>query len=382
MSSARCSGEVLVLGGGLAGAVAAIVLARAGRRVTLLEREREPKHKVCGEFLSAEALHLLQSLGVSPAGLGAMPIHGVRLCSTRSVTASQLPFPAMSLTRRRLDPALLEAAENAGVVVRRGVAIESLAREDGAWRAGLSGGETIAAPDAVLATGKRDLRGHVRPAGPQGDLVAMKMYWRLVPAQAAALGRNVELLLHPGGYTGLEPVEQGMANLTCLVQRKRLTKLGGWEGLLAELRDRCPQARTRLEGAEPLLARPLAVASIPYGFVRRVAAGERLWAVGDQAAVIPSFTGDGMSIALYSGVRAAESMLAGESAAAFQAGLHGELRWQVARATALSRALVHEPSKRLLVGMVRLMPALLRGAATATRLPKTAMAMRVAPGTV
>ncbi|MGI4826982.1 MAG: NAD(P)/FAD-dependent oxidoreductase [Janthinobacterium lividum] len=372
--------DVAVLGGGLAGAAAAIVLARAGRRVTLLEREREPKHKVCGEFLSAEALHLLRMLGVSPKELGATPIHGVRLCAAGSVTESALPFRAMSLTRRRLDPAMLQAAEAAGVDVRRGVAIESLLCENGVWRASLSGGEAVVAASAVLATGKHDLRGHTRPEGPQGDLVAMKMYWRLDPAQAAALGGNVELLLHPGGYTGLEPVEQGMANLCCLVKRQRLAKLGGWEGLLEELRATCPQARKRLEGAEPLLAKPLAVASIPYGFVRGEAAGEGLWAVGDQAAVIPSFTGDGMSIALYSGVRAAESLLAGESAAAFQAGLHRELRWQVARATALSRALVREPSKRLLVGAVRFLPALLRGAATATRLPKTALARRIAPG--
>ena len=76
-----------------------------------------------------------------------------------------------------------------------------------------------------------------------------------------------------------------------------------------------------------------------------------------------------MSIALYSGLRAAESLVRGQSASAFQHDLHRELRAQVGRATALSLALVSCPAKQLAVGAVRLWPALLRGAARATRLP-------------
>ena len=249
--------DVLVIGGGLAGPAAAIVLAQAGRRVTLLEREREPKHKVCGEFLSAEALHLLGSLGVSPAALGAVPVHGVRFCSARHVSSAQLPFTAMSLTRRRLDPALLCVAEAAGVHVVRGAAVQSLVRDRDGWRADVGGGATFSARDAVLATGKHELRGFVRPAGPQGDLVGMKMYLRLAPAQAAALAGHVELLLYPGGYAGLQPVEEGVDNLCGLVQRKLLAKLSGWDGLLALMRESNSHAQDRLAGAEPLLAKPL-----------------------------------------------------------------------------------------------------------------------------
>ena len=71
---------------------------------------------------------------------------------------------------------------------RRGVAVRSLAREHGEWRAELGDGDTLVVQEVVLATGKHDLRGYSRPRGPQGDLVAMKMYWRLLPEQAAALG--------------------------------------------------------------------------------------------------------------------------------------------------------------------------------------------------
>ena len=73
--------ETLVLGGGLAGAGAASLLAAAGRPVRLLEREPGPHHKVCGEFLSVEAQRDLERIGLDIARLGPVPIGGVRLVS-------------------------------------------------------------------------------------------------------------------------------------------------------------------------------------------------------------------------------------------------------------------------------------------------------------
>lgn len=372
MPSAPANPDVLILGGGLAGAAAAISLARAGRHVVMAEREPVSRHKVCGEFLSAEALHLLGGLGIDLKLHGAQPIHTVRLASQRYVTTSTLPFAARSLTRRSLDSLLLQAAEGAGAEVLRGCSVEGLKATGDCWLATLHDGRLLEAGKVVLATGKHDLRGFPRPQGVQGDLVAMKMYFRLAPEEAASLEGAVELLLHPHGYTGLEPVEDG-ANVTALVRRHHLARLGGWQGLLTELLHTNPHARQRLAGAEPLLAKPLAISSIPYGFVRRRAPGANLYAVGDQAAVIPSFTGDGMSIALLSGLRAAESLLAGQPAEDFQHELHRALRWQVARATALSRALVYAPARGVLTTAARLWPNGLQAAASLTRVPPAAL---------
>ncbi len=365
--------DVLILGGGLAGCAAACVLARAGRRVILVEREPTSRNKVCGEFLSHEALHLLNYLGIDPREHQAPSINTVRLASGRRVTEAALPFPARSLTRRCLDSLLLRAAERAGAHVRRGITVESLTWHGAEWQATLSTGETLSAPRAILATGKHDLRGFPRPPGPQGDLVALKMYFRLVSDQAVALTGAVELLLHPHGYTGLQPVEDGTANFTALVRRGHLATLGGWTGLLAEIRHTNAHAAARLHDAQPLLDRPLAISSIPYGFVRQQALAPQLWAVGDQAAVIPSFTGDGMSIALYTGLRAGQSILSNQPAEGFQRTLHSTLRPQVFRATALSRALVYGPTKSLLTAGAHLWPGGLQAAASLTRLPKAAL---------
>ena len=180
-SSWSLKDEVLVVGGGVAGCAAAIGLARSGRSVTLLEREVVPCHKVCGEFLSGEALEDLAALGIDVAPLGAVPIRTVRLAAARRAAEAPLPFAAASYTRKALDTVLIGEAIQAGVRVERGRSVQTLDRtKDNTWKATLSDGATVEASAAFLSTGKHDLRGHRRPDDPQ-QWVGFKMYYRLVP---------------------------------------------------------------------------------------------------------------------------------------------------------------------------------------------------------
>ena len=159
--------EVLILGGGVAGCAASIALARKGRSVTLIEREPTPRHKVCGEFLSGEALEDLHALGIDVTSLGAVPIDYVRLAAARRAAEAPLPFPAASLTRKALDTALIAAAIAAGVRVEQGLSVEALSRTaPKMWQVTLDDGTTRVAPTVFLATGKHDLRGHGRPKDP------------------------------------------------------------------------------------------------------------------------------------------------------------------------------------------------------------------------
>jgi flavin-dependent dehydrogenase len=372
----QVNADVVIAGGGLAGSAAAIVLARAGRNVVVIERESQPQHKVCGEFLSQEALTYLSALGVGVEGMGAAPIRCVRLACQARQSEAVLPFAAMSLTRRRLDEELLRVAESAGAKVLRGCRVQAIERVDEVWCAVIDGSQPVSAAAAFLATGKHDLHGRARPKGKQPDLVALKMYWRLAPQQAAALEGHVELMLYRGGYAGLQPVEEGAANLCCLVERAELQRLGGrWENLLAAIQQDCALLRERLRDAEPLLEKPLAISAIPYGYVRSASDSQSggLWALGDQAAVIPSFTGDGMSIALHSGCLAAAMYLRGETAERFQGQLQRELSRQVALATMVSRGLVWRPSRSVLTAAVRLWPGVLGVVARRTRISNAAI---------
>src|ERR1700692_3316443 len=109
MSAAMGNNQVdnLVIGGGLAGGMAALRLGRAGRDVMLVEKERTAHHKVCGEFLSPEAVEYLRQAGVDPVRFGAVPIEHLRLSVGSRGMEAPLPFRALSLSRCVLDAALL-----------------------------------------------------------------------------------------------------------------------------------------------------------------------------------------------------------------------------------------------------------------------------------
>lgn len=362
----------VVIGGGPAGAALATRLALAGLEVVLVEREPGPVDKVCGEFLSCEAGLYLASLGLDLPALGAVPLDAVRLCERGRVTAVALPFAASSLSRRVLDEALLARAASAGAMIRRGAKVKELARARAGWAARLEDGTLIHAGAAFLATGKHDLRGHKRPRGLQDDLVAFKLHWRLAPRQAAELERHVELVLFKGGYAGLQPVEGGRANLCLLVRRRRLLALGQrWDSLLAAMRAESPHLDARLAGAEACWARPLALSAIPYGHVRRRSDG--IWRLGDQAAVIPSFSGDGMSIALHSAELAAATYLEGGDAGVYQQRLSRDVTGQVLLATVLSHGLVRRPAQAALGAAARLWPHLMSTVAFHTRVSDAAL---------
>ncbi len=381
MSGTAETRENLIVGGGLAGAMAGIRLAAAGRDVVLVEKEQSAHHKVCGEFLSPEALRYLRQAGVDAVGLGAAPVDKLRLCTNRSVVESRLPFRALALSRHVLDEALLARARDAGCDVRRGAEVQRLScngefREDGVLDADggfaeLADGSVLGARSVFLATGKHDLRGWKRPAGRHSDLVGFKMHWRLSGPQTEALRGFMDLFLFEGGYGGLTLVENDRANLCLVVRRARLRAQGGWTELLAGLEGENRLVAERLAGAEPSWVRPLAVSPIPYGYVCVEDRG--MWTLGDQAAVIPSFTGDGMAIALHSGALAAEMYLAGKRPGEYQRALKGQLKRGMGVATVLSRAMVSRTALRLAPAVVPFLAQPIRWIARSTRIPTEAL---------
>jgi flavin-dependent dehydrogenase len=361
---ARTALPVIAVGGGLAGAAFAIELARQGVRVIVLESSRAPRHVVCGEFLSEEAQVLLGQLGLDPRTHGATSIARFRLVKGERNVITHLPFAAAALSRHRLDEALLEAAERAGAEVVRGVRVTRIEPDAGTvivreakrvWHAAAVG----------LATGKHSVRGFSRPPSPT---VGFKMH--LQPTSAVDdLARTVQLVFFRGGYVGACVVENGILSLAWVMPDQSVRTVGSsWKEQGEHLARQSSRIGDLLVGACPLIARPVAVAAIPYGYLRRQSLAPNIYAVGDQLGVIPSFTGDGIAIALYSGGAAARAFLAGQRADIWQGQMIRCLQPQFRLAHGIARLLETPQMCGISIAAAKLVPSLVRFAAAATRL--------------
>lgn len=322
--------DPLIIGGGPAGAAAAIALARGGTRALVIERNRETGDALCGGFLSWRSLATLEQLGLSPDALGGHAIDRVRLFAEGNMGEAPLPGRAIGVSRHRLDGTLLAMAEHSGAQIERGVAV----RHAEPSRVETVDGAEIACDTLFLATGKHDCRGLQRPRAGNGDPV-LGLRYRIAPSPhlARLIGSAIELHLFRGGYAGLLLQEDGSANLCIAVHKSRIGESGGSpRALLETIAAESPQLGERIAFGRDDAAID-AIGAVPYGWRATLGTGG-LYRLGDQAAVIASLAGEGMGIALASGVMAATHWLAGGAPAApvFQAALARRTRFPVALA--------------------------------------------------
>ena len=330
----------LIVGGGPAGSAAAITLARGGAMPVLVERCAGERDVVCGGFLGWDALAALRRLNLDIASLGARPIHRLRLVSSRRTVETELPKAAAGLSRRRLDAALLRLAEEEGAAVLRGRTARAV--EQGVVR--LDDGSEIAAEAIFLATGKHELRGAARSTGTRAVSVGLRTALPADPRLAAALAGTIELHLYDGGYAGLLLQEDGAINLCLSVSRARMADASAPAALFAILAREAPRLGDRVGNVPDQWD---AVAGVPYGW--RAAGGDAFYRIGDQAAVIASLAGDGIAIALTSGIVAAHADLAEIAPDAYQQTFSRRAARPVRIAELLRHMAEHGTSRRVMM---------------------------------
>lgn len=370
--------EIIIIGGGPAGAAAAIQLAKQQRQVRLLERQLGPHHKVCGEFISYEAAHYLENLGLHLPSLGAEAIRQIRFYNGEQELLFDLPFTAWSLSRHKLDSALLAQAELAGASVERGVVVKQLFREGTGWE--LITRNRIAAENVdiklhtntvFLASGKHELRGWRRTIQPERykNLIGFKMHFSAVSVNQFDWRACVEIHLFDGGYAGLEPIEQGGVNLCFLIGEDIYKNCGSnWMAVLDWLAQTSSHLKQRLAHLTPLWHEPLAVSAVPYGYIHSPQdAIAQLFRLGDQTAVIPSFAGDGIAIALHTASLASRIYLSGGDAIGYQRAAYQDLLPPVHTASLLANLLSTRLGRKAAFRCAALWPNLLREMILRTR---------------
>ena len=307
--------DVVVVGAGLSGSGIAAALAQRGWDVLLIERDRFPRHKVCGEFLSPEAQHSLQTLGVlgDVAALGPVPLHGAAITTPGGATLEMaLPADAWGLSRHALDARLATAVERCGGEVWQGASVTHTTQDGDAYRiqvrlsAELGRMQTcsIQARAVIMACGRHSSdalppRNTAQGADKRGwrNCVGLKVHY-----QNVLMDPRVELYLFPGGYVGINPVEGGRANVCVLITYAAFQAAGKSLPCVLEIvAARHPTFARRLHGACAVAESECAVA--PVDTQRQPApwdADSAVACLGDTAAMIPPLAGDGMAMALRS----------------------------------------------------------------------------------
>ena len=253
----------------------------------------------------------------------------------------------------------------AGVTVMRGEGVRTL--EAAETRVSVTTEHrVIEASSAVVATGKHNMRGMTRPLI---GATAFKMVFEPTAAAAASLDRTVQLASYAGGYVGSCLLEDGSVSVCWLASPAFLRTVGhDWRKQLDWMSRRSPDFGDLIAGAAPLMQRPLAVSAIPFGYRRRQAVAPNVYAVGDQLAVIHSFTGDGTAIALMSGVAAAHALASGQSAEAYQTRFLKRIGPQLRWARAVDAGFATPLARWLGIRSVGLVPQIATRIASLTRL--------------
>lgn len=258
----------------------------------LLEKDRLPRHKVCGEFVSPESLRLLGSLLHQNQSTIAEPqITRARVFLGHRVVSLPVSPSANSIPRFELDAALLRAARRAGVRAEEGTTVREVTQY-GRFTVH-AGGKKFSAKAVVNTTGRWSQLTQYEIAN-QAKWIGLKAHF----SEASPPG-SVDLYFFPGGYCGVQAVAKNAVNAAAMVQ-------AGVARSMEEVFAAHPDLWRRSRDWEPLFP---AITTSPLYFRRPETEYNGMLLAGDAAGFIDPFAGDGISLALHTGALAAESLV-------------------------------------------------------------------------
>ena len=283
--------DVAIIGAGPAGSTLAALLARHGCSVALIDRDAFPRDKLCGEFLSYDALPIVEQFGID---LSAAPaIKRCRVVSRRRSYEFDFPQASRGASRLLFDDLLFRHAIAAGAQAQQST-VTAASRD----RVVTDRGEIVARV-VVGAWGRwgrfdqRLGRAFVRDHAHRN--FGFKRHY------AGGGGEVIELYSFDRGYLGVSSIESGQTNICGLVHESRLTgHKGRWESFVDEIRREEPRLDEMYARYQP--AQDGFLSSEPVIFRAKSPVEQGIFMIGDASGIIDPLTGNGMAMAMQSAV--------------------------------------------------------------------------------
>lgn len=305
--------QVAIVGGGLAGLACSIRLARKGLEVVLIEKNTYPFHRVCGEYISNEALEYVKSLGVNPFDFGAVALNKFWLTSpSGNKLELDLPLGGFGISRYTLDYELSKIAKKEGVQFWEGTFVKEIVKNDelvmindklnektnngNNFLVKTSKGD-IESQIVIGSYGKRSnldnklqrdfstknfpyigVKYHLKTDVMPNDVIALHNFWR--------------------GYCGISRIEDDKFCFCYLSHKDNITDFKKTENIEKQLFTENPFLSKILKEAEFLYEKPEIINQVSFSPKKLIE--DDILMCGDSAGMITPLCGNGMAMALHS----------------------------------------------------------------------------------
>ncbi|WP_223826557.1 NAD(P)/FAD-dependent oxidoreductase [Flagellimonas sp. S3867] len=298
--------EVIIVGGGLAGLTAALDLARRGKQVLLIEKNKYPNHKVCGEYVSNEVRPYLQKLGLELNTMSLPQIDTLQLSTSKgSAIEVELPLGGFGISRYKFDNELYQLGLNNGVEFLHETAVDIMFDND-EFQVRTLENNSFKSKVVLGAHGKRsnlDLTLKRRFTQEKSPWLAVKCHY-LNTEQPANL---VSLHNFEGGYGGLSQIEEGKVNFCYLVKYENFKSEGDITSFNEQVVSENPFFQNFLSNSTAIFEKPQTIAQI--SFHRKEPVENHILMCGDTAGLIHPLCGNGMAMAIQSAKIAADQVV-------------------------------------------------------------------------
>lgn len=292
----KTNNSVIIVGGGLAGLTAAIHLSKIGLQVILFEKNKFPKHKVCGEYISNEVLPYLEWLDINISELKPASIEKLQFSAINGKTLHcDLPLGGFGVSRYVLDHFLYDKALANGCTIIQD-SVKNISFKENQFTLTTLNNTIFRSELVIGAFGKYSNLDHEL----NRNFIDEKSSWLAVKAHYTGEFQNnvVGLYNFKGGYCGVSKVENNHINICYLADYKAFKKYKNIQEYQNQVVLKNPRLKDIFDTCELIFDKPLAISQL--FFDKKEIVENHMLMIGDAAGLIHPLCGNGMAMAIHS----------------------------------------------------------------------------------